>query len=175
MSDHTILVIQVIRPFFFSSSVCSCPLFLISSACVRSLPFLFFIMPIFPWNVPLVSPVSLKRSLVFHSSVFLCFFAKLFLPHYSGILHSNGCIFLFLLCLLLFFSQLFVKPPQTTILPSCISFYLGWFWSSPPIQYYEPLSIVLQALCLPNRIPWIYLSLPLYNCKRFELGHTWMV
>ena len=24
-------------------------------------------------------------------------------------------------------------------------------------------------------IPWIYLSLPLYNCKGFDLGHTWMV
>ena len=32
-------------------------LFLISSASVRSLPFLSFIVPIFVWNVPLVSPV----------------------------------------------------------------------------------------------------------------------
>ena len=33
-------------------------------------------------------------------------------------LHSNGYIFPFLLCLqLLFFSQLFIRPPQTTILP----------------------------------------------------------
>ena len=32
----------------------------------------------------------------------------------------------FLLCfLLLFFSQLFVMPPQTTILPFCISFQMG--------------------------------------------------
>ena len=23
--------------------------------------------------------------------------------------------------------------------------------------------------------PWIYLSLPLYNCKGFDLDHTWMV
>ena len=31
------------------------------------------------------------------------------------------------LCLsLLFFSQLFVRPPQTTILPFCISFSWGW-------------------------------------------------
>ena len=28
---------------------------------------------------------------------------------------------------ILFFSQLFVKPPQTTTLLSCISFSLGWF------------------------------------------------
>ena len=29
--------------------------------------------------------------------------------------------------------------------------------------------------CLSDLIPWIYLSLPLYNCKGFDLGHTWMV
>ena len=72
-------------------------------------------------------------------------------------------IFPFLICLsLLFFSWLFVSPPQTTILPFCISFSLGWFWSSSPEQCYEPLSIILQALCLSDLVPWIYLSLPLY-------------
>ena len=28
---------------------------------------------------------------------------------------------------------------------------------------------------LSDRIPWIYFSLPLYNHKGFDLGHTWMV
>ena len=37
----------------YSSSVYSCYLFLISSASVRSIPFLPFIEPIFAWNVPL--------------------------------------------------------------------------------------------------------------------------
>ena len=41
--------------YFLYSSVCSCHLFLISSASVRSLPFLSFIEPIFAWNIPLVS------------------------------------------------------------------------------------------------------------------------
>ena len=45
--------------------VYSCHLFLISSASVRSLLFLSFIVPILAWNVPLVSPVFMKRSLVF--------------------------------------------------------------------------------------------------------------
>ena len=36
-----------------------------SSASVRSVPFLSFIEPIFAWNVPLVSLIFLKRSLVF--------------------------------------------------------------------------------------------------------------
>ena len=45
---------------------------------------------------------------------------------FFGTLHSNEHIFLFLLCLLLlFFSQLFVGPPHTTILQFCLSFFLG--------------------------------------------------
>ena len=51
--------------FLYSTSVYSCHLFLIFSASVRSIPFLSFIEPIFAWNVPLVSPIFLKRSLVF--------------------------------------------------------------------------------------------------------------
>ena len=51
--------------FLYSSSVYSCHLFLISSASVRSLLFLSFIEPIFAWNVPLVSLIFLKSSLVF--------------------------------------------------------------------------------------------------------------
>ena len=53
------------RSFLYSSSVYSCYLILISSASVRSIPFLSFIEPIFAWNVPLVSLIFLKRSLVF--------------------------------------------------------------------------------------------------------------
>ena len=46
---------------------------------------------------------------------------------FFGTLHSNGYIFPFLLCfLLLLFSQLFVRPPQTAILLFCISFPWGW-------------------------------------------------
>ena len=42
---------------------------------------------------------------------------------FFGTLHSNGYIFPFLLCFShLFFSQLFVRPPQTAILLFCISF-----------------------------------------------------
>ena len=85
-------------------------------------------------------------------------------------LHSDGYIFPFLLCLwLLFFTQLFVRPPHITILPFCISFSWGWSWSLLPVQCHEPLSIVLQALCLSDLILWIYLSLPLYNCKGFDI------
>ena len=54
-----------LRSFLYSSSVYSCHLFLISSASVRSIPFLSFIEPIFAWNVPLLSLIFLERSLVF--------------------------------------------------------------------------------------------------------------
>ena len=53
------------RSFLYSSSVYSCHLFLISSSSVRSIAFPSFIVPIFAWNVPLVSLIFLKRSLVF--------------------------------------------------------------------------------------------------------------
>ena len=53
------------RSFFYSSSVYSCHLFLISSASVRCITFLSFIEPIFAGNVPLVSLIFLKRSLAF--------------------------------------------------------------------------------------------------------------
>ena len=70
--------------FLYSSSVYSCHLFLLSSAFVRSIQFLSFIVPIFAWNFPLISPIYLKRSLVlpilFFSSISLhCSLRKTFL------------------------------------------------------------------------------------------------
>ena len=161
------------RSVLCSSSVYSYHLFLISSASVRSIPFLSFITPILSWNVPLVSLIFLKRSLVFpillFSSISLCWSPrKAFSLLFFGTLCSNGYIFPFLLCLSLLFSQLFVRPPQTTILPLYISFSWRWPWSMPPIQCQETLSTVLQALCLSVLIPWVYLSLPLYNPKGLD-------
>ena len=62
------------RYFFHSSSVYSCHL-LISSASVRSIPFLSFIVSIFAWNVSLVSNFLEEISSFSHSIVFLYFFA----------------------------------------------------------------------------------------------------
>ena len=84
-------------------------------------------------------------------------------------------LFSFAFCV---FSQLFVRLPQIIILPFCISFSWGWSWSPPLVQCQEPPSIVLQALCLSDLIPWIYLSLPLYNRKGFHrkeiIRKSWM-
>ena len=85
-------------------------------------------------------------------SPFYCFLYFFCTDYFGGLsylsllffrnMHSDGYIFPILLCLLLlFFSQLFIRPPQTTI-----SFSWGWFWSPPTVQCHEPPSIVLQAL-----------------------------
>ena len=120
---------------FLYSSVYSYHLFLMSSASIRSIPFLSFIVPIFALNVPFVSLIFLKRSLAFP---FYCFPTFLCIAHlkrlsylsllFSGTLHSNGSIFPFLFCLLLpFFSQLFASPPQTTICLFAFLFLLDGF------------------------------------------------
>ena len=104
------------------------------------------------YQVLLISPIFLKRSLVFtflfFSSVSLhCPLKKVFLFSllFSGTLHSVRYIFPFLPCILhLFFPQLFVKALHKTTLPSCISFSLGWFWSLSPVQCYELMSIVFR-------------------------------
>ena len=117
-----------------------------------------------------------------HSIIFFYFFALFIL---EGLLFSScyplelciqlGISFPFLLCLLfLFFPQLSVMPPQTTTLPSCISFPWRWFWSLHPVWCYKLPSTVLWVLRLSDLIPWIYLSFPLYTHKGFDLDHIWM-
>ena len=91
--------------FLYSSSVYSCYLFLISSASVRSISFLSFIVLTFAWNFPLVYPVFLKRSPVYPIQLFL-FLCIVHLRRLSALsllffvtLLSDGCLFPFLLCM----------------------------------------------------------------------------
>ena len=94
-----------------------------------------------------------------HSVVFLYFLA---LITEEGFLISPSCSlelciqmgisFLFSFAFH-FFSQLFVRPPQTTILLFCISFPWGWSGSLSLIQCHEPPSLVHQALCLSDLVP----------------------
>ena len=161
MNDHTIVIIQVVKIFFVQFFCVFLPPLLNIFCFVRSRPFLSFIKPIFAWNVPLVSLIFLKRSLVFpilffssisfHWSLRKAFLSLLL---FFGTLHSNGYIFPFLVCFsLLFFSQLFVRPPQTAILLFCISLSWGWSCSLSPVQCHEPSSIVHEALCLIRSSP----------------------
>ena len=101
-----------LRSFLYSFSVYSCHLFWISYASVRSIPLLSFIVSIFAWNVPLVSLIFLKRSLIFpillFSSIYLHWsLRKAFLSLLAILWNSafRWYIFAFLLCLsLLLFS-----------------------------------------------------------------------
>ena len=62
----------------------SCHLFLISSVSVRSIPFLPFFVPIFAWNIHMITLIFFKISLVFPILLFssislhwkLCFYLK---------------------------------------------------------------------------------------------------
>ena len=122
-----------------------------------------------------------KISNLSHSVVFLYFFALiiedgfLISPCYSLELCIQMLVSFLFSFAFGFFSQLFVRPPQTAILLVSISFSWGWSWSLSPVKCHESLSIVHQALCLSDLIPWIYFSFPLYNRSGFDLGHTWMV
>ena len=110
---------------FLYSSVYSCYLFKKYLLLLLG-PYHFcpLLCPIFAWNVPFISLIFLKRSLVFpillFSSVSLHWsLSKAFLS-LLAILWNSAFRWIYLsfspLTLLLFFSQLFVRPPQTTIL-----------------------------------------------------------
>ena len=112
------------RSFFYSSSVYPCHVFLIFSASVRSIPFLSFIVLIIAWNVPLVSLIFLKIALVFpillFSSISLHWtLRKAFLSLLAVLWNSAFkwvCLFFSLLPFASLLSQLFIRPPQTTII-----------------------------------------------------------
>ena len=76
-----------------------------------------------------------------HKKAFLSLLAILWNSAFSWVyLSLSPCLSLF--C----FPQLLVKPPQTTTLPSCISFSLGWFWPLPLLYSVMNLHPYLQAL-----------------------------
>ena len=171
-----------LRSLLYSSSVYSCHL-LISSVSVRSIPFLSFIVPIFAWNVPLVSLIFLKSSLVFpillFSSISLHWSLRKTFLSLLAILWNSAFRWIYLSFYPLPFTSLvfsaICKASSDNHFAFCISFSWGWSWPLPPVQCHDLPSIVLQALCLSGLIPWIYLPLPLYNSKGFDLGHTQMV
>jgi len=166
------------RSFLSSSFVYSCYLFLISSASVRSIPFLSFIVPSFAWNVLLVSIIFLKSCS--HSIVFLYFFALiteegfLISPCYSlGLCIQMGISFLFSFTFRFSFRS-YCKASSDNHFVFLHFFFLGMVFITAPCTM-SRTSIHSSSGTLSDLIPWIYLSLPLYNCKGFDLGHTWMV
>ena len=129
------------RSFLYSSPMCSCHLFLVSSCfcyvptisvlycahlCMKcSFDISSFLEEISSLSFLLFSSVSLHCS---SKKPFLSLFATLWNSAFSWIYLSLSP-----LLSLLFFPQLFIKPPQTTTLPSCIYFSLGWFCSLLPV------------------------------------------
>ena len=123
------------RSFLYSSSVYSYHLYLISFASVC--PYHF--CPLFCAYLCMKCSLGISNffeeiSSLSHSTVFLYFFALiteeafLIFPCYSVELCIQMYTFPFLLCLLLlFFSQLFVRSHQTTILP----FFISFSWEAP--------------------------------------------
>ena len=169
-----------LRSFLSSSSVYSSQVFLIFSAYIRPIPFLFFIVPIFAWNIPLVFLIFLKRSLVF---------LILFFPSISWD-RSLRKAFLSLLAILwtssfkwvyLPFSPLpFTSLPFSAICKASSDnhfallyfFFLGMILitTSCTLQtsiHSSPGTLFIRS----NPLNW---SLSLYNHKGFYLGHTWM-
>ena len=129
------------RSLLYSSYVYSCHLFLLSSASVRSIPFLSFIEPIFACNVPLMSLIFLKRSLLFpillFSSISLHWSLRKAFLSLLAIFWNSAFKWEYLpFSSLLFASLLFtaiVRPPQTAILLFCISF--PWDGLDPCLLY----------------------------------------
>ena len=138
-------------------------------------------MPIFVWNVPLVSPIFLKRSLVlpilFSSASVHCSLKKASLSLYA-ILWSFAFRWVYLsLSPLPFTSLLFsaiCEASSDNHFAFLHFFFFGMVLVTTSLQYYEPPSKVLQACCISDLILWIYLSPPLYNRKGFDWGHTWI-
>ena len=130
-------------------------LFLISSASIRSWPFLSFIVPIFGYNIPLIFPVFLKRSLVlplllFSSSFIHCSLKKPFL-FLLAVLWDSAFSWIYLSLSPLLFTSLLssaiCKAFSDNHFAFLLFFSLGWFCLLLPIQYDELPSMVLQAHC----------------------------
>ena len=138
---------------FLYSSVYSCHLFLVSSVSARSIPFVLYWAHLCMKCSLGISNFLEEISGLSHSLVFLYFFhwsyGKAFLS-LPAILWNSAFRWV---CLsfspLPFTSGLFwtiCKASSGNHFAFLHFFFLGWFWSLPPVQCYKPQSIVLKAL-----------------------------
>ena len=170
------------KSFLYSFSVYCCHLFLISSASVRSIQFLTFILPIFVWNIPLGFQIFLKRSLVFpfllFSSISLHWsLRKAFLSLLADLWNSafKWVYFSFSPLPLVSLFSAICKASSGNHFASLHFFFLGMILI-PASSTMSQISVHSSSGTLvSDLIPWIYFSLPLYNHKGFDLGHTWMI
>ena len=157
---------------FLYSSLYSCHLFLISSASVRSLLFLSFIVLIFAWNVPLVSFIFLKRYLVFpilFFPLFLCLVHLRRLSYLSLLFFGTLCsvVYIFPSLVSLPFSAICKASPDNHCAFLCF-FFFGIFWTSPPGQCLQTSIHSSSGTLSTYLIPWIYLLLSLHTPKQHK-------
>ena len=171
-----------LRPFLYSSSVYSCHLFFNVFCFSQVLAvYLSFIGLIFAWTVPWVSPVFLKRSLVFPILLF---------PSISWLCSQKSFLSLFPILWNSAFSWVYLSLsplPFTFLLFSTVCkaslenhltflhfFFLGMVLVTTTYTVVQTSIYSSSALCLPDLVPWIYLLPPLNNHKGFYLRHTCM-
>ena len=165
------------RSFLYSSSVYSCHLFLISSASARS-----FIFPIFAWNIPLVSLIFLKRSLVFpillFSSISLHWSLRKAFLSLLAILWNSAFKWIYLSSSPLPFASLLFTPICKVSSQNHFAFLHFFFLGMVLIAASCALSWISvhsSSGTLIRSNPLIYFSFLLYNHQGFDLDHTWMV
>ena len=168
-----------LRPLLHSFSVYSCHLVFICSVSVRSKLFVLHCAHLRMKCSLGISNFLEEISSVFHSVVFLYFFELFTKEDFLSVLPIlwNSAFGWVYLCLSpLTFTSLFsaiCKASSHNHFALLLFFFLGMVLVTASLQCYKPPSIVLQALYLSDLIPWIYLSLPVYNHKGFDLGHIW--
>ena len=151
------------RSFLYSSSMYSCRFFLISS-----------VSALYCAHLCMKCSLGISNFLEEISSLshFNCFALFLCTVHFgrlsylsllfSGTLHSFGSLFPFLCLLLLFLSQLFIRPLQTTILGIFLFFFLGMVLIKASRTMLRT-SVHSSPGTLSIRSNPLNLSLPLYN------------
>ena len=155
-------------------------LFLISSAFTRSISFLTFTGPIFGQNVTLIFSIFLTRSLVFpllflYSSFIHCSLKKAFLSLHP-ILWNSAFNWMYLSLSPLLFTSLISSAICSHLRqPLCLlAFLFLWMvlFTAFCAILYRPPSTVLQAHCLLDLIPWIYLLPSLHIHRGFDSSCT---
>ena len=162
--------------YLYSSSLYSCHV-LISSASIRSILFLSFIVPIFVQNVPLVSHFLEEISSLSHSVVpstsFYCSLRNAFLS-LVAILWNSAFRLVYLsfspLCFAFLLSSGICKASSESYFVLLNFFFLGMVLITTSCSVLH-ISIHSSSGTVSDLISLIYLSLPLYNHKGFELGH----
>ena len=160
----------------------SCHLFLVSSASVRSIQFLSFIVPIMAWNVPLVALIFLQRSLVFCilliSSISLQWSLRKALLSLLVILWNSVSKWVYLSFSPLPLASLLFSAICKASSDNCFAFLHFFFFGMLLITascMMSWTSVHSSSDTLSDLIPGIHLPLPLYIHKGFDLGHTRMV